>query len=144
MFILVDCGDPGTPDNGSRNLTDTLEGSNVTYSCDSGFELIGNRTQTCELTPNGTFWSSERPRCICKYGYCNAHKEMHTFKIVVAVICGDPGTPGNGSTSVISDTVGSVANHTCNEGFTLEGASERMCLQNGSWSDSLPTCVSKY
>ena len=42
-----------------------------------------------------------------------------------------------------SDTVGSIAEHFCDEGYELEGASQRECLANGSWSDSLPTCVSK-
>ena len=62
-FVLVDCGDPGTPVNGNRNFTDTLEGSIVTYTCYDGFVLVGNSTQTCELTPDGAFWSYDRPQC---------------------------------------------------------------------------------
>ena len=62
-YILVDCGDPGAPDNGNSNFTDTREGSVVTYTCNSGFVLVGNRTQTCELTPNGALWSFTRPVC---------------------------------------------------------------------------------
>ena len=42
--FIVDCGDPGTPDNGNRNFTDTLEGSIVTYICNTGFEIVGNLT----------------------------------------------------------------------------------------------------
>ena len=68
---------------------------------------------------------------------------MYIFKIIAAVLCGDPGTPQNGSTTLRSDTVGSTAEHFCDEGFNLVGASQRECLVNGSWSGSLPTCVSK-
>ena len=60
---VVDCGDPGTPQNGNRNFTDTLEGSVVTYTCNTGFELVGNPTQVCELTPDGAIWNSTRPEC---------------------------------------------------------------------------------
>ena len=68
---------------------------------------------------------------------------MYMSTIVTAVTCGDPGTPANGSTTVTTQTVGSIATHDCNEGFTLDGVRQRECLQNGSWSDSLPICVSK-
>ena len=63
-YVLVDCGDPGIPDNGNSNFTDTREGSIVTYTCTANFELVGNSTQTCELTPDGAFWSFTRPECI--------------------------------------------------------------------------------
>ena len=62
-FALVDCGDPGTLVNGSRSFKDTLEGSIVIYTCNDGFELVGNVTQICELTLDGPFWSFTRPRC---------------------------------------------------------------------------------
>ena len=63
--------------------------------------------------------------------------------IVAVILCGNPGTPGNGSTTLKSDTVGPIANHFCNTGFILVGLSQRECLSNGSWSGPLPTCVSK-
>ena len=62
--LLVDCGDPGAPDNGNSNFTDTREGSVVTYTCNDGFELRGNDTQICELTPGGAFWRPDRPECL--------------------------------------------------------------------------------
>ena len=62
--VLVDCGDPGTPADGSRNLTDNLEGSIVTYSCNTGFELVGNSSRLCELTADGPRWSFTTPECI--------------------------------------------------------------------------------
>ena len=65
-FASVNCGDPGTPANIMETgaLQDTLEGSIVTYACETAFEMVGNHTQTCELTLNGAFWSYARPHCI--------------------------------------------------------------------------------
>ena len=57
--------------------------------------------------------------------------------------CGDPGTPSNGNTKGTVTTSGSLVNHTCNEGYELNGAKTRECLANGSWSAPLPTCDSK-
>ena len=57
--------------------------------------------------------------------------------------CGDPGTPVNGATSVTNTTIGSLANHTCDDGYLLEGAIQRECLPNSTWSFDLPTCIRK-
>ena len=45
-FVLVDCGDLGAPVSGNRTFAVTLERSIVTYACDTGFEVVGNHTQT--------------------------------------------------------------------------------------------------
>ena len=40
-------------------------------------------------------------------------------------------------------TFGSIVNHTCNLGFALNGSNQRMCQENGEWSQPLPSCESK-
>ena len=60
-----------------------------------------------------------------------------------AVHCGNPGVPMNGRTTLISDTLGSIVNYTCNEGYELNGVNQRGCLANGSWSFTLPDCDGK-
>ena len=63
---IVICADPGTPVNGGSSFTDgTLEGSVVTYTCDTGFTLVGNTTtQTCVLEADGAFWrNGSLPTC---------------------------------------------------------------------------------
>ena len=77
-MFLVNCGDPGAPVNGNRSFTDTLEGSIVTYTCNAGFELVGNRTQTCELTPDGASWSYDRPECTCTVIVISINKDIHS------------------------------------------------------------------
>ena len=42
----------------------------------------------------------------------------------------------NGQVMVNTRTVGGVATYTCNNGFTLTGASMRMCVQNGVTVDN--------
>ena len=43
-----------------------------------------------------------------------------------------------------STTLGSVATHTCNDGFLLDGANERVCLESRNWSThKLPPCDGK-
>ena len=68
---------------------------------------------------------------------------MHGYVFSVSD-CGDPGTPINGNTIGSSFTFGSIINYTCNLGFLINISSQRECLDNGSWSGSLPTCESKF
>ena len=63
---------------------------------------------------------------------------------IVIVDCGDPGTPTNGYTVVHSTTLGSVATHTCDDGYVLDGADERECLESGKRTTrKLPPCDGK-
>ena len=41
------CSDPVDIEDGMVTSTGTSVGDTATYSCDSGFELIGNDTRTC-------------------------------------------------------------------------------------------------
>ena len=61
-YILVDCGDPGTPGNGTVMLfNDTLEGSIARYMCNFGFMLVGNQERICQSNGN---WSGSLPSCM--------------------------------------------------------------------------------
>ncbi|XP_062510209.1 uncharacterized protein LOC134186269 [Corticium candelabrum] len=61
--------------------------------------------------------------------------------------CGSLPSPINGSViqpsvvSVLGDVhQPAITSFTCNVGYELSGISERVCLENGSWSGSQPTC----
>ena len=54
------CGDPGTPSNGKKVGSDYSVGSQVTYVCNAGFTLRGDRTRQCQ---SGGIWSGTLPSC---------------------------------------------------------------------------------
>ena len=58
--IAIECGDPGVPRNGSRQLSGRTAGSTVTFRCDTGFDLAGTRTQRCMDSGE---WSDQLPEC---------------------------------------------------------------------------------
>ena len=67
---LVNCGFLSDPLNGLVSMTDTVMGSTANYSCNSGYDLVGNVTTVCQA--NG-IWS-EGPVCRSK---CNV---MHAAR----------------------------------------------------------------
>ena len=60
-LTAVDCGNLTDPANGQVNHTSgTTFGENATYSCNTGYNLVGDRTRTCQATAN---WSGSPPTC---------------------------------------------------------------------------------
>ena len=73
----MDCGTLTNPVNGQVNHTfGTTFGQTATYSCDTGYNLVGGTTRTCQATGvwsgstpscQGTFmWLVEASICLCK------------------------------------------------------------------------------
>ena len=60
IHIVIDCGDPGMPDNGVTTGTSTTLGSVVTHVCNVGFKLVGENERTCSVSGN---WSAPLPVC---------------------------------------------------------------------------------
>ena len=57
----MDCGSLSNPANGKVNHTaGTTFGQNATYSCDPGYNLVGENTRTCQATGN---WSGSASTC---------------------------------------------------------------------------------
>ena len=57
----MDCSTLSSPANGQVNHTaGTTFGQTVTYSCDTGYNLVGDSTHTCQA--NG-MWSGSEPTC---------------------------------------------------------------------------------
>jgi len=44
---------------------------------------------------------------------------------------------------ILNTSLGAVVNHSCIEGFELQGEIERVCLPNETWSAPLPMCIGK-
>ena len=61
LLAVVDCGNLTDPDNGQVNHTaGTTFGKTATYSCNTGYNLVGDSTRTCQATGN---WSGSAPAC---------------------------------------------------------------------------------
>ena len=61
FFTAVNCGTPSSPANGQVSHTSgTTFGQTATYSCDTGYDLMGDNTRTCQSTG---VWSGSEPTC---------------------------------------------------------------------------------
>ena len=56
----IDCGDPGTPSNGSRTGDVFTFGGTVRYRCNHGYRLSGSSNRTCEASGR---WSGNKTDC---------------------------------------------------------------------------------
>ena len=60
-FAVVDCGSLTNPANGRVDHTaGTPFGQTATYSCNTGYNLVGDSTHTCQATGE---WSGSAPTC---------------------------------------------------------------------------------
>ena len=64
MLSAVDCGGLPPLPNGLMVINDTTFNSTASYSCDTGYELVGNTTRICQANGN---WSGDQPSCLGKY-----------------------------------------------------------------------------
>ena len=115
---IINCGDPGTPTNGTRNGTVFTFNSIVLYSCDTGYNLTGATSLTCL---SNSSWDEPVPSCDI-------------------VNCSDPGTPTDGMLQGEAFTYNSVVTYNCSVGYNLTGAISLTCLTDGSWDASVPSC----
>lgn len=59
-LAAINCPNLDDIENGNVEFFSTMIGSPATYSCDLGFELIGDETRVCIETAQ---WSGEEPEC---------------------------------------------------------------------------------
>ena len=59
--VIINCTDPGTPTNGTRNGVDIYYNSTVSYNCNTGYNLTGTASITCNATGQ---WNGSVPLCI--------------------------------------------------------------------------------
>ncbi|CAI8052865.1 CUB and sushi domain-containing protein 3 [Geodia barretti] len=118
---IVECPTLNDPDNGNLKLSGNTFGDTAEYTCNNGFNLIGESILMCG--PDGQ-WIGNPPVC-------------------EAVQCPTLDSPNNGSVLIPGTGVGvyqETATYACETGFNLVGMSERVCQSDGTWSGSAPTC----
>ncbi|XP_019620833.1 PREDICTED: uncharacterized protein LOC109467329 [Branchiostoma belcheri] len=90
----------------------------VTFTCDSGYNLVGSSTLTCQADAT---WSAAAPTCT-----------LNQCPLLTA--------PTNGAvtgTNFYQD----VATFTCDTGYNLVGSSTLTCQADATWSGATPTCT---
>ena len=61
LSTAVDCGSLTDPANGQVDHTaGTTFGRTATYSCNTGYNLVGDNTRTCQVIG---YWSGSAPTC---------------------------------------------------------------------------------
>ncbi|XP_037740712.1 membrane cofactor protein isoform X1 [Chelonia mydas] len=128
------CGHPRDLANGKVHITDLRFGSNITFSCDEGFRLVGPNTSLCVIDETRVTWNHELPFC-------------------EAIPCRPPPDIKNGRHSGDSNpeyTYGSIVTYSCNtvprgtDPFSLIGEASIHCTsdkdQKGIWSGEPPQC----
>lgn len=118
MCLLGDCGPLVSPENGTVMASSTMVGGTATYACNTGYELVGSASRTCQADRT---WSGSPPTC-------------------ALVDCGTLSPPANGTVSAPTTTYGATASYACDFGYVLSGSSTRSCQSSGTWSGSAPAC----
>ena len=83
--IISDCNEPPSPANGAVDTSSgTTYGQQATYSCDTGYNLVGNSPALCQADGN---WETA-PICQVVGKYVNQFV-WHFIYTTVAVYVGD-------------------------------------------------------
>uniref|UniRef100_A0A8C8SJU2 Sushi domain-containing protein n=1 Tax=Pelusios castaneus TaxID=367368 RepID=A0A8C8SJU2_9SAUR len=128
------CGNPGHLQYGSINIPGLTFGSEITFSCDEGYRLVGIKSSRCVLHEQSLAWNPEMP--VCDAIACLPPPEIKNGKH-----SGEPDTHYTYGSSVTysCDTVGSGASP-----FSLAGEASIHCTsdpnKNGIWSGNAPEC----
>lgn len=62
FLLAILCEILSKPANGEVTWNGLNTGSMATYTCESGFNLAGNQTRTCQ---SSGLWSGRTPKCTC-------------------------------------------------------------------------------
>lgn len=116
----VGCGPPPSPSLGSVYFTGTNENAVASFSCDTGYYIVGSASTKCLST---NLWSEPAPTC-------------------APVECPVPVDIVNGTVDSSNGTrYQDVVIFTCDEGHYLSGENNMTCQENGTWTSEYPECV---
>ena len=75
LILTVDCGNLTDPANGKvDHSAGTTVGQTATYSCNTGYNLVGDSTRTCQASGN---WSGSAHTCAGIQAYTQKHVNMY-------------------------------------------------------------------
>ncbi|XP_065193374.1 sushi, von Willebrand factor type A, EGF and pentraxin domain-containing protein 1-like [Sycon ciliatum] len=117
-------------------------GSKATFTCDTGYKLVGKAEQTCE--PICQSFNFVRDHFICSTASWSG-----TQPVCDVLKCPAPVDIAHGTVSTLDDSpvageqdYQKVIRYTCNSGYHLAPGllAVRKCQANGEWSGQLPRC----
>lgn len=76
----------------------------------------------------------------CGYIQSSIYTNLSMIFLISEIRCKEPELSDVLSAQVSTHSVGGIAHYACPRGFNMEGNYTRVCLQNGSWSGSIPAC----
>ena len=117
----VDCSHPNDIENGDIIFEDTVYQATVTYSCDRGYNRVGDRTRICGKDEK---WSGSAP--VCEIVQCDRPSRVIS----------------NGRMIGDNFIYGSVITYECDAGYYIDGAFDsRTCLETGEWNRPIIICT---
>ncbi|NWV38862.1 C4BPA protein, partial [Grantiella picta] len=120
------CGQPEIEDGNFHTTTDLRFGATVTFSCHTGYRLIGSPSAECTLRNGEVSWTSV-PSC-------------------EIILCPRPPAIENGQLLSENEvfTFGMAASYRCDKGLSLIGEATVICTMGpdfqGVWSSPAPEC----
>lgn len=117
--IPKSCGDPGQIENGKRHGDSFIIASSVFYTCDEGFEMIGQARRYCQ---SDSQWSGQPAHC--EPITCNPTDHLENGKINYAYPL------------IFNSTV----EYSCDYGFRLVGPQSRKCGAERKLIGEVPRC----
>ena len=76
LLLVALCPDPATIINGMVTFTGNSVGDTATYTCNTGFELVGSATTTCgQVDVNSAVFSPTPP--VCRREYYDSRVATH-------------------------------------------------------------------
>ncbi|KAK4887668.1 hypothetical protein RN001_003939 [Aquatica leii] len=113
------CTSPSVLENGFVEVI----GIAAYYKCDLGYELTTQIYNSGRVCTKASSWiGNVEPKC-------------------TRVYCGYPGYVAHGEIIGRSYFYGDKIKYNCKNNYKLTGNDERLCLANGSWSSTEPSCV---
>lgn len=102
-----------------------LYGNEVSYECDKGFYLLGEKSLQCK--GHGS-WSGPPPQCLqsSPLTHCPDPEVKYGYKL-------------NKTHSAYSHN--DIIHVVCNQGFIMNGSHLIRCHTNNTWLPGVPTCI---
>lgn len=128
---IVKCSPLKTPLNGRMILTKNSYKGQAKFTCDDGFELVGNEKISCLANGN---WSDIVPNCKSIFE-CKLLKDPSNGVLVYA---SDSGVINE---KLAAYPIGTFVEIKCDTGFYIEGENLISCTDNGEWDFDVEECI---